>query len=161
MSSTTINSVFRQPLALPSASWCLDRLPIVVLILSVMFLQGYALIFWTGLLGEAGWGVSLGLEILHIWFWYKAAISARFARLSWMILAFAATGLLLAGALHEVIKPLQQESAQIEATDQQRESLKAESRLLNANLAAFRDMAAIRVAGAGGMTFAGIRPVCR
>lgn len=130
------------PVSLPSVSWFLERLPIVVLILSITFLQGYALSFWDGLLGRAGLGVSIGLEVLHIWFWYKSAISAHFARLSWIMLATVATGLLLAGALHEVSKPLLLNSARIETVAQQRKSLEAETRVLNANLAAFRDMAA-------------------
>ena len=130
------------PVSLPSVSWFLERLPIVVLILSITFLQGYALSFWDGLLGRAGLGVSIGLEVLHIWFWYKSAISAHFARLSWIMLATVATGLLLAGALHEVSKPLLLDSARIETVAQQRKSLEAETRVLNANLAAFRDMAA-------------------
>ena len=142
MSTTTMNPIFKQTLALPTASWCLERLPIVVLILSVMFLQGYALMFWTGLLGKAGWGVSLGLEIFHLWFWYRAATSNRFPRAAWIILAIVATGLLLASALHEVTRPLLKESAQIEAAGQERVSLEAEARVLKANLAAFRDMAA-------------------
>ena len=143
MSTTTMNNTnIKQPLALPTASWCLERLPIVVLILSVMFLQGYALMFWTGLLGKAGWGVSLGLEILHVWFWYRAATSIRFPRAAWIILAIVATGLLLTSALHEVTRPLLQESAQIEAAGQERESLQSESRVLMSNLDAYREMAA-------------------
>ncbi|MCH8314178.1 MAG: hypothetical protein IID17_14480, partial [Nitrospinae bacterium] len=78
--------------------------------------------------------MSLGLEVIHLWAWFRAAVSARFSRLAWMILAFAATGLLLAGALHEVIRPLQQESAQINAATQERQTLKAESGVLKENL---------------------------
>ena len=133
----------KRPLSVLSAtSWGLERLPIAVLIVSVSFLQGYSLLFWGGLLGSSGWGISIGLEVLHIWFWYRAAISAGVSRFAWMILALLATGLLLAGALHEVTRPLLQESARIDAAGQQRESLEAEAQVLKANLAAFRDMAA-------------------
>jgi len=130
------------PTSLPSACWWLERLPIAVLLLSIAFLQGFALRFWSDLLGTTGWGVSVGIEIIHLWAWCRAAVSARFARVGWMVLAVAATGLLLAGALHEVTRPLLQDSARIEANGQERKSLEAESRVLQANLAAFRDMAA-------------------
>ena len=142
MSTTTMNPNLKQPLALPSVSWGLERLPIVVLFISISFLQGYSLLFWSDLLGRAGWGVSLGLEVLHIWFWYRAAVSGGMSRFAWMILAVAATALLLAAALHQVTQPLLQESVRIEAVSQQRESLEAEANILKANLAAFRDMAA-------------------
>jgi len=130
------------PVSLPPVSWWLERLPIAVLILSITFLQGYALQFWDGLLGLSGWGVSFGLEVLHLWFWDRAAVSVRSTRAGWIVLAIVATGLLLAGTLHEVTQPLLQESAQIESVDQQRQSLAAEAQVLKANLAAFRDMAA-------------------
>ncbi len=70
MSTTTMNeSQLRGlPANMPSASWWLERLPLVVLVLSIAFLQGYALLFWEGLLGTAGWGVSVGLEVLHCGF---------------------------------------------------------------------------------------------
>ena len=58
------------------ANWWLERLPLVVLMVCVAFLQGYGLRFWGGLLGGSGWGVSVGLEVLHIWFWYRAALDA-------------------------------------------------------------------------------------
>ena len=89
-----------------------------------------------------GWGVSIGLEVIHLWAWYRAAVSGGMSRFAWMVLAVAATALLLAAALHEVTHPLLQESVRIEAADQQRESLENESRILNANLEAFLDMAA-------------------
>ncbi|MBW8003278.1 MAG: hypothetical protein FVQ80_14890 [Planctomycetes bacterium] len=142
MSTATMNPIFKQPLALPTVSWCLERLPVVVLLLSIAFLQGYALLFWNGLLGRAGWGVSVGLEVLHLWFWYRAAVSTRLSRFAWTILAVVATGLLLAGTLHEVTQPLLQESGRVEAADQERESLQSESRVLMSNLEAYRDMAA-------------------
>lgn len=146
MSSATMNDSMPQlrglPVSLPSVVWWLERLPVAVLILSIAFLQGYALQFWGGLLGRSGWGVSFGLEVLHLWFWYRAAISAGLPRFAWLILAVVATGLLLAGALHEVTQPLLQESARIEVADQERKSLEAEARILTANLVAFRDMAA-------------------
>ena len=133
----------KRPISVLSAAcWGLERLPVVVLIVSIAFLQGYALQFWAGLLGTSGWGVSIGLEVLHLWFWYRAAISAGLARSSWILLALLATGLLLAGALHEITRPLMQESARIDAAGQQRESLQAEAQVLKANLDAFRDMAA-------------------
>jgi len=130
------------PVSLPSVGWWLERLPLVVLVLSIAFLQGYSLKFWSDLLEAPGWGISIGLEVIHLWAWYRAAVTARFARFGWIVLAVVATGLLLAGALHEVTRPLMQESARIEATDQERQSLAAEAMVLRANLAAFRDMAA-------------------
>ena len=142
MSTTTMNPIFKHSLALPTLSWGLERLPIVVLILSVMFLQGYSLRFWAELLGSVGWGVSIGLEVLHLWFWYRAATSIRIPRAAWIILAIVATGLLLASAMHEVTRPLLQESGRIEAAGQERESLQSESRVLMSNLEAYREMAA-------------------
>ena len=146
MTSTTMSDPMLHirglPVNLPSVSWWLERLPLAVLILSITFLQGYSLLFWDGLLGTSGWGVSLGLEVLHLWFWYRAATSARFARFGWMVLAIAATGLLLAGALHEVSRPLLQESARIEVADQEQASLQDEVRVLKSNLDAYREMAA-------------------
>ena len=127
---------------LPPVSWCLERLPVVVLALSIAFLQGFALTFWHDLVGPSGWGVSAGIEIIHLWAWYRAAVSARFARLGWVLLAVAATALLLAGAIHEVTRPMRTESARIEANGQERQSQQEEALVLQANLAAFRDMAA-------------------
>ena len=141
-SSTTMNPIIKLPLALPTASWCLERLPVVVLIICISFLQGFSLRFWAELLGSVGWGVSLGLEVIHIWAWFRAAVSGGMSRFAWMLLAIAATALLLAAALHEVTQPLLQESVRIEAADQQRKSLTNEARILTENLAAFRDMAA-------------------
>ena len=146
MSIATLNISNPQPRILPGSfppvAWWLERLPLLVLALSVVFLQGYAIKFWDGLLGTSGWGVSVGLEVLHLWFWYRAAISARSARLGWMVLAVAATVLLPAAAIHEVTRPLLQDSARIEAADQQRKSLESEAQVLTSNLDAFRDMAA-------------------
>ena len=141
-SNVAMKSIFNNPPVLPIGTLLFEWFPVVVLAVCVVFLQGYALVFWTGLLGKAGWGVSLGLEVIHLWAWFRAAVSARFSRLAWMILAFAATGLLLAGALREVSKPLLLDSARIEAASQQWQSLEAESGVLKANLTAFRDMAA-------------------
>ena len=141
VSIATMNSIFRQPPALPTLSWGLERRPVVVLVLSVFFLQGYAIGFWAGLLGMTGWGVSIGLEVLHLWLWYRAAVSAGMSRTAWMILAVAATGLLLTGSLHDVTQPLLQQSARVETADHERESLRGEARALKAKLAAFRNMA--------------------
>lgn len=127
---------------LPPVSWCLERLPLLVLLLCVTFLQGYALLFWSNLLGRAGWGVSVGLEVLHLWFWYRAATVGGVRRAAWMLLALVATGLLLAGALHEVTRPLRAESMQVQVNAQQQAALAAEAQQLTANLAAFREMAA-------------------
>ena len=56
MSIATINNSIPQwrgmPASLPQASWFLERLPVVVLVLSVVFLQGFAVLFWTGILGK-------------------------------------------------------------------------------------------------------------
>ena len=51
---------------LPCVAGWLERLPILVLILSITFLQGYALRFWDGLLGTSGWSVSMGLEVCTV-----------------------------------------------------------------------------------------------
>ena len=127
---------------IPAAAWSLERLPILVLPLSVVFLQGYALRFWTGLLGTPGGGVSLGLELLHLWFWNRAAATAGRKRLGWGFLAMAATGLLLAGALHEIAQPFIQESTRLEVATRERASLEEEAVVLKKNLEAYRDMAA-------------------
>ncbi len=146
MSSATMNENWLHfrglPVSLPGAAWWFDRLPLVVLLVSIAFLQGYSMRFWVGLLGTSGWGVSAGLEVLHLWFWFRAAVSVGLSRLAWLVLAVAATGLLLAGALHEVTRPLLRESVRMEAASDKRHSLEAEARLLQANLTAFLDMAA-------------------
>ncbi|MBW8003056.1 MAG: helix-turn-helix transcriptional regulator [Planctomycetes bacterium] len=143
-SSTTMNPIFKQTLAPLSVSWCLERLPVVVLIVCISFLQGFSLRFWAELLGSVGWGVSIGLEVIHIWAWFRAAVSGGMSRFAWMLLAVAATALLLAAALHEVTRPLLQESGRIEAAGQERESLQSESRVLMSNLEAYRDMSAVQ-----------------
>lgn len=146
MPRATVNDGLHQwrvpAFGVPSVGWWLEQLPLVVLGISVLFLQGYALRFWNGLLGTSGWGISIGLEVLHIWFWYRAAMSAGLSRFAWVVLAVLATALLLGGALHEVSRPLLRESARIDVVNQTRRSLENEARLLTENLAAFRDMAA-------------------
>ena len=129
-------------ITLPSACWWLDRLPLLVLLLAVAFLQGYSLVFWGDLLGKSGWGVSVGIEVIHLWAWYRAAVTVRYARAGWMVLAVVATTLLLAGALHEVTRPLFHTAARIEVAAQERETLEAEAGVLRSNLVAYRDMAA-------------------
>jgi hypothetical protein len=123
-------------------SWWLERLPLAVLILCVAFLQGFALTFWHELLGRAGWGVSVGLEVLHLWFWFRAATSARYVRAGWLVLAVLATALLLAGTLHEVTRPLMEQAGVEQSVARQRQTLESEEQVLRSNLAAFRDMAA-------------------
>ncbi|MDH4203326.1 MAG: hypothetical protein OEV87_10585 [Phycisphaerae bacterium] len=127
---------------LPPLGWWFDRLPLPVLVTSITFLQGYALLFWQGLLGFPGWGVSVGLELLHVWFWYRAAASIRLKRAGWGLLAVVTTGLLLAGALRELTRPLLVEVAQSEAVLQEQAHLQQEAVIIQANLTAYRDMAA-------------------
>ena len=125
-----------------SVSWGFQRLPLVTLLVSISFLQGYAIRFWVGLLGSPGWAVSMGLELLHLWFWNRAAVSAGRSRIGWATLALVATGLLLAGAIHEVARPLLQERERTDSQVQQRAVLEEETAVLKANLVAYREMAA-------------------
>jgi len=127
---------------LTTPSWWLDNLPFATLPICIVFLQGYAIRFWIGLLGGPGWAVSLGLELLHLWFWFQSAATHRWRRFGWGVLAMVATGLLLAGAVHEVAKPLLQDTARYEAQSQTRIYLESEAVALRRNLAAYREMAA-------------------
>lgn len=133
----------RAPLAhFTAPSWWLQKLPLATLPICIVFLQGYAIQFWIGLLGNPGWAVSLGLELLHVSFWYQSAATGQWRRFGWGVLAMVATGLLLASAIHEVARPLLQDSVRFQAQTQTRTSLEAEAVVLRMNLVAYREMAA-------------------
>lgn len=134
--------IIKSPFAyLPAASWWFERLPLITLPISVAFIQGYAIRFWTALLGNPGWAVSVGLELLHLWFWFQAGATTGVKRIGWGLLALTATGLLLASAIHEVANPLLRDTAIRSDRVQQRQLLEAEAEVLRKNLTAYREMA--------------------
>ena len=74
--------------------------------------------------------------------WNRSAASGGSRRIGWNFLAMGATELLLAGAIHEVARPLLQAPALFDAQYQERLTLESETTVLKKNLAAYRKMAA-------------------
>lgn len=125
-----------------TATQALALLPLITLPVCLVYLQGYSLQFWSGLLGAPGWGVSLGLELLHLWFWSRSALSKGVFRFGWGLMAAAATLLLLAGAMQQMTRPYLEAEKERAAISQMRMSLKAEAEVIKQNLGAYRKMAA-------------------
>ncbi len=141
--STSTLAAFQNPGAhFPPLTRVLEFLPIITLPVCIVFLQGYAIRFWTGLLGGPGWGLSLGLELLHFWFWSRSAATTGRQRFGWGVLAMLATVLLLASAVHEIARPLIANTVRTQAQLQERQSLETQAAVLRANLTAYREMAA-------------------
>ena len=71
-----------------------------------------------------------------------SAASGGSRRIGWSFLAMGETGLLLAGAIHEVARPLLHAPARFDAQYQERLTLESKTTALRKNPAAYHEMAA-------------------
>ena len=71
-----------------------------------------------------------------------SAASGGSRRIGWSFPAMGETELLLAGAIHEVARPLLQAPVRFDAQYQERLTLESETTVLKKNLAGYREMAA-------------------